>query len=266
MITDLEVRGYRSFEHAHAPLGLVTLVTGDTGSGKTGLLDALGFLATCALGGLAAAVEERGGFAAVAHRGARGPVRRAGITVTFTLPEGTTGSYGFVVAPLPDERIGVLLERCVLEEPDGRTLRFDRLGEVPTAQGFLVPEIEAERDQLSITHMGNLPPVEGLHQLLAGFTLLPPQVGPPDGSRAVANGDAPEAVSVLAVDEPEATFGDDGWNIVSGLLVRPGARPQVLLASRQPPAVTVLPLAETRHLALSINGGTTSVEDRGPLR
>jgi len=83
MITDLEVRGYRSFEHAHAPLGLVTLVTGDTGSGKTGLLDALGFLATCALGGLAAAVEERGGFAAVAHRGARGPVRRAGITVRY---------------------------------------------------------------------------------------------------------------------------------------------------------------------------------------
>ena len=60
-ITRVWARNFRSIEHAELELGRLTVLVGPNASGKSNLLDILGFLADAARDGLEAAVTRRGG-------------------------------------------------------------------------------------------------------------------------------------------------------------------------------------------------------------
>ena len=60
-ITRVWARNFRSIEHAELDLEPLTVLVGPNASGKSNLLDILGFLADAARHGLEAAVTRRGG-------------------------------------------------------------------------------------------------------------------------------------------------------------------------------------------------------------
>lgn len=62
MLTTLAIGYYRSINHLGLPLGQLNLVTGDNGSGKSNLYQALRLLAETAQGGVIEALAREGGL------------------------------------------------------------------------------------------------------------------------------------------------------------------------------------------------------------
>ena len=73
-ITRVWARNFRSIEHAELDLEPLTVLVGPNASGKSNLLDILGFLADAARHGLEAAVTRRGGIDSIGRRSPTGRV------------------------------------------------------------------------------------------------------------------------------------------------------------------------------------------------
>ena len=103
-ITRVWARNFRSIEYAELELGPLTVLVGPNASGKSNLLDILGFLADAARNGLETAVTRRGGIDSIGRRTPTGRVlgpeigfqyegRRGELEYSFALTRRGRGEY-----------------------------------------------------------------------------------------------------------------------------------------------------------------------------
>ena len=97
MITKVWARNFRSIEHAELELGPLTVLVGPNASGKSNLLDMLGFLSDTARHGLETAITRRGGIDSIGRRSPSGRVLGPEIGFEYETPLGLV-SYGFALA------------------------------------------------------------------------------------------------------------------------------------------------------------------------
>ena len=88
-ITKVWAKNFRSIEHAELELGPLAVLVGPNASGKSNLLDVLGFLADAARDGLEAAVSRRGGIGAIGRKTPGGKALAPEIGLHYKTPEGT---------------------------------------------------------------------------------------------------------------------------------------------------------------------------------
>ena len=88
IITKVWARNFRSIEYAELELGPLTVLVGPNASGKSNLLDVLGFLADAARDGLETAVTRRGGIDSIGRKSLGGRVFNPGIGLQYKLTEG----------------------------------------------------------------------------------------------------------------------------------------------------------------------------------
>ena len=88
-ITKVWAKNFRSIEYAELELGPLTVLVGPNASGKSNLLDVLGFLADAARHGLETAISRRGGIDSIGRRSPSGKVLGPEIGLQYELPEGT---------------------------------------------------------------------------------------------------------------------------------------------------------------------------------
>ena len=95
-ITRVWARNFRSIEYAELELELLTVLVGPNASGKSNLLDILGFLADAARDGLEAAVTRRGGIDSISRRSSSGRALGPEIGFRYESPRATL-EYSFAL-------------------------------------------------------------------------------------------------------------------------------------------------------------------------
>ena len=88
-ITKVWARNFRSIECAELELGSLTVLVGPNASGKSNLLDILGFLAGAVRHGLETAITRRGGIDSIGRKLPTGRVLGPEIGFQYEFPEGT---------------------------------------------------------------------------------------------------------------------------------------------------------------------------------
>ena len=88
-ITRVWARNFRSIEYAELELGPLTVLVGPNASGKSNLLDILGFLADAARDGLKTAITRRGGIDSIGRRTPTGRVLGPEIGLQYQFTDGT---------------------------------------------------------------------------------------------------------------------------------------------------------------------------------
>jgi predicted ATPase len=125
VIRELRVRDYRSIRRLHLPIGELTTIVGENGSGKSNLYKSLMLLAACANGDFAKALAAEGGMPSAiwAGRRAKGSVRMTfGITLDAWAYDIECGLPTPTQAALPFDPI-----------VKSETLSFSRRGQTPVA-------------------------------------------------------------------------------------------------------------------------------------
>ena len=92
-ITKVWARNFRSIECAELELGPLTVLVGPNASGKSNLLDILGFLADGVRRGLETAITRRGGIDSIGRKSPTGRVLGPEIGFRYEFPEGAL-EYG----------------------------------------------------------------------------------------------------------------------------------------------------------------------------
>ncbi len=134
MITSVSTRNFRSIQDTELELGALTVLVGPNASGKSNLLDVLGFLGDIARFGLDSAITRRGGIDSVGRRTTSGRVtgpevgfeyRFADFTVEYAFSLGRQGRGEFRVrkeyAKL--KSLGVEKPLSEIELTDGRIIK-----------------------------------------------------------------------------------------------------------------------------------------------
>lgn len=174
MLERLVLRGFRSFRAETVSFDNPVFLVGHNGSGKSNLVDALGFLGEAMQLPLHAVVQSRGGFPVVAYRGsARGRPVNLSLSVALRDPDAETSrvEYEFELRPRGGGgEFEVAREQCVVEGADGETVRFERTKtprgqqQWPVVPEGLVPNLEP-------SHLA-LPVVGGDRRLRAAQAFL----------------------------------------------------------------------------------------------
>src|ERR1700735_4457747 len=68
-VSRVVLTNYKSIRRCDVSLGPLTFLVGPNGAGKSNFVEAIRFLSYALSGSLEAAVENRGGFQSIAHRG-----------------------------------------------------------------------------------------------------------------------------------------------------------------------------------------------------
>ncbi len=98
LITKVWARNFRSIEYAELELGPLTVLVGPNASGKSNLLDILGFLADAARHGLETTLTRRGGIDSIKRKSSTGEV--AGPEIGFHYKSSmSTLEYSFALMP-----------------------------------------------------------------------------------------------------------------------------------------------------------------------
>ena len=88
-ITKVWAKNFRSIEYAELELGPLTVLVGPNASGKSNLLDVLGFLADAARHGLETAISRRGGIDSIGRRSPKGKILAPEIGFRGEFPRGS---------------------------------------------------------------------------------------------------------------------------------------------------------------------------------
>lgn len=130
MLDRLDLRGFRSFQAETVSFDNPVFLVGHNGSGKSNLVDALGFLSDAMQLPLHAVVQSRGGFPVVAHRSSsRGRPANMGLSVALRNPDAGTSrvDYEFELRPRGGGgEFEVAREKCVVASAEGGIARFER--------------------------------------------------------------------------------------------------------------------------------------------
>lgn len=95
-ITKVWAKNFRSIEYAELELDPLTVLVGPNASGKSNLLDIIGFLSDAVRDGLETAINRRGGIDSIGRRAANGRVLGPEVGLTSVSNEGVL-EYGFAL-------------------------------------------------------------------------------------------------------------------------------------------------------------------------
>ena len=96
-ITKIWAKNFRSIEYAELELDPLTVLVGPNASGKSNLLDVVGFLGDAARHGLETAITRRGGIDSIGRRSHTGRVSGPEVGFRYEFPKATI-EYGFALA------------------------------------------------------------------------------------------------------------------------------------------------------------------------
>jgi predicted ATPase len=206
-ITEVVLRNYKSIAKCAVPLGPLTFLVGPNGAGKSNFLDALRLVAESLNMSLESALRERGGIYEVRRRSAGHPTHFA-IKLTFSLPDGRSGRYGFQVGAARNAGFVVQEEVCEIESSGsapGASFRVSN-GKVRASSERIMPP--AQEDRLFLGAAAGLPPFRGLFDALShmGFYNFNPdeirELQPPDAGKILKR-DGSNLASILNIMEKE---------------------------------------------------------------
>ncbi len=112
-IDRVTLRNYKSIGYCNVRLQPLTYLVGHNGAGKSNFMDALHFVRDALSNSLDSALNERGGINDVRRRSGGHPTHFA-IRLSFVLPSGQSGHYGFVIGALKNGGYEVQKEECVV--------------------------------------------------------------------------------------------------------------------------------------------------------
>ncbi len=196
-IRNLRIKRFRSLLWADIALTNPVFIVGKNGAGKSNVLAALEFMASCMTMPLASVFEQHGGIETVRYRtGSRSRPGNFGLRMDFTLPDGTEGWYAFEIKAKPDYQFEVVREQC-----SAGTASFDRSG-----------------NDAKVSLKGVAPRVTGealLLPLLGGTAEFQPVVKLAEGIRVFSI----EPRRIQELQEPDAGLAlkKDGSNLASVL-------------------------------------------------
>lgn len=107
------LRNYKSIGYCDVQLRPLTYLVGHNGAGKSNFMNALHFVRDALSNSLDSALNERGGINEVRRRSGGHPTHFA-IRIEFSLPDGQTGHYGFVIGALKNGGYEVQKEEGVI--------------------------------------------------------------------------------------------------------------------------------------------------------
>ena len=125
----MHVLGFRSISAQEVDFDNPTFFVGRNGSGKSNLADAFAFLSEAMVSPLQGVIEQRGGFAAIAHRSsARGRPTNLTLAVRLSNPGGDTtdANYSIDLRSRKDYDFEIARERCDVIRADGSRRAFER--------------------------------------------------------------------------------------------------------------------------------------------
>ncbi len=198
-VTRIAIRNYKSIGKCDVKLGVLSMLVGRNGSGKSNFLDALRFVADALRGSLDHAIRDRGGIEAVRRRSTGHP-RNFFVRLELNLPKWQIARYGFEIASKP--RGGFLVKR--------ESLR------VRAANGGILAEFRREGAVVISASIEKMPPVLADRLYLVNASGLPAFRGVYDGliSMAFCNLN-PEAMKELQSPDAGELLHRDGGNISS---------------------------------------------------
>jgi predicted ATPase len=118
-ITKVWAKNFRSIEYAELELDPLTVLVGPNASGKSNLLDILGFLSDAARDGLESAINRRGGIDSIGRRTANGRVLGPEVGFRWTTDRDSL-EYSLSVVRLGEGRYRVKREAAQFESVDHR--------------------------------------------------------------------------------------------------------------------------------------------------
>lgn len=124
MITNLQVKNYRSLADVNVDFEPLTVLVGPNGSGKSNLVDALRFVADALQRGLDVAIGKRNGISALRRWSAKGRPYDVEIKLSFKT-EGLEGEYLFILGSERRGEYSVKVERCQIRTPDRTVSGFE---------------------------------------------------------------------------------------------------------------------------------------------
>lgn len=119
-LTRVRLRNYKSIAECDVKLGPLTFLVGPNGSGKSNFLDALRFVRDVMVGGVAWALEQRGGITEVVRRSRR-PEDSFAIELEFTTRDGVVCEYALEVAYRGVRSTGIQRESVSVLQPGAST-------------------------------------------------------------------------------------------------------------------------------------------------
>lgn len=131
------LKRFRSIASADLRLENPLYIAGRTGSGKSNLADAFGFMADAMRSPLESVFDMRGGISSVRHKGSgRGGPPNLGMRVELG-DDGTSmrvGSFAFEIRAREDHGFEVVEEQCRLVAYDGEEYWYHRTGELASSE------------------------------------------------------------------------------------------------------------------------------------
>ncbi len=123
LITKVWAKNFRSIEFAELELGSLTVLVGPNASGKSNLMDVLGFLGDAVRLGLETAITRRGGIDSIGRKSPTGEVLGPEVGCQYEFPEGTF-NYAVALMRKDEGEYRVKQESARLEftDPDVRPL------------------------------------------------------------------------------------------------------------------------------------------------
>ena len=149
MITEVQIKNYKSLAQVVVPLNRFTVLVGPNGSGKSNFTDALRFVTDSLNGTISLALKQRGGIRAV-RRISSGHPNNFGIRLKINFPDGTLADFSFEIAAAKDGNFLVAAERCDILRGLEHHVYHVQNGEFTAQVPGIRPKIEPDRLALTI--------------------------------------------------------------------------------------------------------------------
>lgn len=149
MITQVQIKNYKSLAQVVVPLNRLTVLVGPNGSGKSNFIDALRFIADSLNASLSLALKQRGGIGAV-RRISAGHPNNFGVRLKLGLADSVFADFSFEIAAARDANFVVARERCSVSRLFQHQTYQVENGEFTTQVPGIRAKIEPDRFALTI--------------------------------------------------------------------------------------------------------------------
>jgi predicted ATPase len=193
------IHNYKSIDKCCVELGVLTILVGRNGSGKSNFLDGLRLVVDGLQTSLDHAIKSRGGIDVVRRRSTGHP-RNFSIDLEMNLGEWNTATYGFEVGSRPEGGFFVKRERLKIVAPNNRTIASYLIYEGTVREASIENAPPAAKDRLYLVNAAGFPEFREVYDglLAMGFYNV-----------------NPEAMKALQSPDARELLHHDGGNIAS---------------------------------------------------